>query len=157
MPITEPISEQIVSRIVTQLKTIKIVDGYTQDVNVERVDEKGHPKAAVNKGAEITVVEHAPQYAPELKPGTRDAWRMKVAIITNLRHSEDARVSIGTIRARLLADVHKILGADPTCGGLADIMTQGKAEVGLDDRVPVADAMYDIVFFTARNNPYART
>lgn len=148
----EPISEQIVSRIITRLKLITRTT-YKFNLDVVRGDEDGEPVVSPNKDAKAQVIAKAPVKDYALSYCGRDAYRMMVGIFVTIYTTEDSTVEPSTLQARILAEIDKVLATDRQMNGLAADSVTVSPQVGYDNQMPGADMLIDVLFFTEQNNP----
>lgn len=148
----EPISEQIVARIITRLKLIK-TPTYKFNLDVVRGDEDGEPLVSENANAKAQVVARAPVKDYALSYCGRDAYRMMVGIFVTLGNKKGSSTEPTTLMARMLAEIDKVLSSDRNCNGLAADAIPVTPQVGWDDQLAGVQLAFDVLFFTARNNP----
>lgn len=155
MAITEPISERIVQRLETVCKGISIANGYPMNAEVYRTDTTGRPVNPDNKDFAITIVVISDDEQKQAGACGKDCFKMMVGFWCNIRTTDKDTVPIGTRQARARASLKKALSADPNANGLAAVTTVVTSDDKMEQRMPAADVVLEVVYFTARGNPFS--
>lgn len=153
----EPISEQIVSRLVTTLQGITRTAGYPVTAIVKRFDERGNATGDANADVVIEVEANAPMWKPEIAPLTRDGYEMAINVLCTVKSPEDTTTPMDVLLHRVYASVYKAWCADYSMNSLAINSSLGKVTELMKGTVPYPVIPLTVWFYTDGGDPFNQT
>ena len=146
--------EQIIQALIAQLATISIANGYETELG-NRI-ARGKRQAPKKDELPAIVIREGKATTDATVNAGFDATTLRVELAARDRFDESIENSYGRAN-KMLADMVKALGNDPTLGGLTIDTTVVEDNIGVEDKefsIAGVDVSVDIKFRTFHLNPY---
>lgn len=153
---SKPIVCRIVDAFEARLKTITVANGYSLDLEVERIKQDGQ---RIRDGVAFVGVGDAERIEDASVQGNEDGerirWRQPIIVIVYIRESVKDPVPIDERLNVVRSDIERCIAtADHTWGGLAERTLIQSPQIWYDVTPPAYRLEFEVEYSTQYADPY---